>query len=270
MKKAARCRGMRRQGLHCACCAACSFELTRGRGLGGRPADLLGLPLPGFAPKQVASAADAESKERLEELRLHRAARTWRNRSSEYGHRLRRADAGATTSLQRWRGRHSRAGRALRADGRRMPRQLAKTDSDGDPDYEPDTGPEPRRARVARALGGVVRGQADVVGKFMMATRALRVGIDTMLGGGAVGHEREASSFRRLASPGSSVSIPDAPRCAPRCARAQPHIRPRPTTQTTAAPRVRRVGLRLGPRGQVDAAPAALRRRRPVPDLLPG
>ena len=48
------------------------------------------------------------------------------------------------------------------------------------------------------------------------------------------------------------------------------HIRPRPAaTQTTAAPRVRRLGLRLGPRGQVDVAPAPLRRRRPVPDLLP-
>ena len=48
------------------------------------------------------------------------------------------------------------------------------------------------------------------------------------------------------------------------------HIRPRPAaTQTTAAPRIRRLGLRLGPRGQVDVAPAALRRRRPVPDLLP-
>ena len=48
------------------------------------------------------------------------------------------------------------------------------------------------------------------------------------------------------------------------------HIRPRPAaTQTTAAPRVRRVGLRLGPRGQVDVAPAPLRRRRPVADLLP-
>ena len=48
------------------------------------------------------------------------------------------------------------------------------------------------------------------------------------------------------------------------------HVRPRPAaTQTTAAPRVRRVGLRLGPRGQVDVAPAALRRRRPVADLLP-
>ena len=48
------------------------------------------------------------------------------------------------------------------------------------------------------------------------------------------------------------------------------HIRPRPAaTQTTAAPRVRRVGLRLGPRGEVDVAPAPLRRRRPVADLLP-
>ena len=46
------------------------------------------------------------------------------------------------------------------------------------------------------------------------------------------------------------------------------HIRPRPAaTQTTAAPRLRRLGLRLGPRGQVDVAPAALRRRRPVADL---
>ena len=48
------------------------------------------------------------------------------------------------------------------------------------------------------------------------------------------------------------------------------HIRPRPAaTQTTAAPRVRRVGLRLGPLGEVDVAPAPLRRRRPVADLLP-
>ena len=31
------------------------------------------------------------------------------------------------------------------------------------------------------------------------------------------------------------------------------HIRPRPAaTQTTAAPRLRRLGLRLGPRGQVE------------------
>ena len=42
------------------------------------------------------------------------------------------------------------------------------------------------------------------------------------------------------------------------------HIRPRAAaTQTPAAPRFRRLGLRLGPRGQVDVAPAALRRRRP-------
>ena len=48
------------------------------------------------------------------------------------------------------------------------------------------------------------------------------------------------------------------------------HVRPRPAaTQTTAAPRFRRLGLRLGPRGQVDVAPAPLRRRRPVADLLP-
>ena len=48
------------------------------------------------------------------------------------------------------------------------------------------------------------------------------------------------------------------------------HIRPRPAAaEAPAAPRVRRVGLRLGPRGQVDVAPAPLRRRRPVADLLP-
>ena len=48
------------------------------------------------------------------------------------------------------------------------------------------------------------------------------------------------------------------------------HIRPRAAAaQTTAAPRFRRLGLRLGPLGEVDVAPAALRRRRPVADLLP-
>ena len=40
------------------------------------------------------------------------------------------------------------------------------------------------------------------------------------------------------------------------------HIRPRPAaTQTTAAPRLRRLGLRLGPRGQVDVASLVLRGR---------
>ena len=160
--------------------AAASFELTQvAEVLGGAAAASWAFQsFQDSQRKQVASAADAESKERLEERRQRafiEPRETWRESElkqydgTDYDGPILLGADGKVFNV--WRGRHFYApgGPYASMAGRDATRQLAKNRLDGDPDYEPDDGaPLNPAERASLALWvASFEGKYDVVGKLV-------------------------------------------------------------------------------------------------------